>query len=257
MGTISASSWPTCRRNSNPSVPAPSAMCGPSNGWTKVRPSVRSISSTRAKAAPMSSCCSISAPISRQREDPRGVGVGRHDDLRVRAARARRRDRHRVVAGADRRDPARPRVVVEVEHAQHDPARLERARVLEQLELVDDRRARRRGGVEVSAFPRPGRGLAHLAQQRAPRGLDLLERRRGVGVGAHGGLRCYVGAGVETTARAPLFCGWRIRDDGVMTPTRRSFLGAAAAATSSMALPAVASPFGRARQRARAATRRG
>ena len=36
-----------------------------------------------------------------------------------------------------------------------------------------------------------------------------------------------------------------------MTPTRRSFLGAAAAATSSMALPAVASPFGRERRRAR------
>ena len=51
--------------NSRPTEAVPSAVFGPSNGWTNVRPSVASISSARVNASCTLSTNSISAPSSR------------------------------------------------------------------------------------------------------------------------------------------------------------------------------------------------
>ena len=66
IGTITASRPSACSTSSRPSVAVPSAVFGPSNGWTNVRLSVASISFTRAKAWCTSETSSTVAPSARQ-----------------------------------------------------------------------------------------------------------------------------------------------------------------------------------------------
>ena len=74
IGTITASSVPAraCSMNSSPTVAVPSAVSGPSNGCTNVRPSLGAISRTRAKAAWTSSTSSTS----RRAPDTSAPGTG-------------------------------------------------------------------------------------------------------------------------------------------------------------------------------------
>ena len=74
-GTTTASSSGSCSTSSSPRVAVPSAVRGPSKGWTKVRPSCSSISLTRANARWTSSTRSTSAPSCRQRSTRNGFAV--------------------------------------------------------------------------------------------------------------------------------------------------------------------------------------
>ncbi len=75
IGTITASRSGAWRSSSRPSVAVPSAVRGPSNGWTKLRPSSRSIRVVSANAACTSPVSTTSAPSPRQRATRNGSAV--------------------------------------------------------------------------------------------------------------------------------------------------------------------------------------
>ena len=100
--------------------------------------------------------------------NPCGVGVARHDDLGVRTHRACGiRNRHCVVAGADRSDPTGQGFVVERLHREHDAARLERTGVLEQFQLEPQRRVVGNQCANAMTGPLPCRRFAHQRAQLA------------------------------------------------------------------------------------------
>ena len=109
-----------------------------------------------------------------------GVGRPRHHDLRGRAEDPGRvADGDGVVARAHRGDPAGERGAVERQHDGQRAPRLERARVLEELELEDDPGARVQVVGDLAAAPPPHGRLDDQVAEPLPGGADLGERRRG------------------------------------------------------------------------------
>ena len=113
--------------------------------------------------------------------DPHRIGGFWHHHLGAHAAAASGpRHRERMVAGADRDHAAPARLRIEPVDVQQRRARLEGARVLEQLELDRDLRIRRQVRADAIGRERCDRRRDDAAGQRLGGGLDLAKARRHV-----------------------------------------------------------------------------
>ena len=113
--------------------------------------------------------------------DPHRIGGFWHHHLGAHAAAASGpRHRERMVAGADRDHAAPARLRIEPVDVQQRRARLEGARVLEQLELDRDLRIRRQVRADAIGSERCDRRRDDAAGQRLGGGLDLAKARRHV-----------------------------------------------------------------------------
>jgi hypothetical protein len=120
--------------------------------------------------------------------DAERVGVGLHHDLGAGADRPRREGgRDRVIASADGADAARALALGQHQHVQERAARLEAARVLEQLQFHDRPRAEAEGGLDRGTGERLNRRAADPLAEQLARGQDVGPRDpRCLGGGLHG-----------------------------------------------------------------------
>ena len=125
---ITASRSGTWRMNSRPSVAVPSAVSGPSNGCTNVRPSSRSIASHLFEGLDAVHQHDVGA-VGPAESHAGGVGRAGHDHRRA-GPHPRGGERHRrgVIARAHRGDTARQLLARERPHIGKRPAGLEASR---------------------------------------------------------------------------------------------------------------------------------
>jgi hypothetical protein len=177
MGTITASRPGAWSTSSSPRVAVPSAVRGPSNGWTKVRPSIDLPHALEGSVDVLDEI-DLRAPPS-TRGHASGVGRLGHHHLGGRAEDPGGvSDGDGVIAGADRGDAAGQRGAVEPEHHRQRASRLEGAGVLEQLELEDDLGAGGEVLADLTVPPAPHRRLDDEVAEPLAGGSDLGQRRR-------------------------------------------------------------------------------